>query len=324
MTTGNTRRQKGEPPIGGRNQDAIPAGGDGWLGQLAAELSGAIGDHRKWIDSDRARTLGTTFEVAGRLFTYGAYLALIYLAFNSFVDIRNGMAMGIYDVPEIEGSRAVLFRILAAGLVGPIVVIAVGIGVGWVYNLTVAAAYRVLPRFAGPLVHPSVMFAIVAVLGIYHSAVTSKIATGYLTAKATLEAASPAEVTPATDIPVPSHAVHNAADSGSPGERELARLKAIVNNRLPPAAVESSSHDLPDATGPAGRDSAGERELARLKEIFNNRRPCSKESPETGLKPSTATDSGNAEDAEAGEIKRPEPGPASSADCRAEKERRYD
>src|SRR4030067_2113530 len=88
-----------------------------WLKQLGTELLGAIEDHRKWINADRARALETAFAVSGRLLTYAAYIALAYLAFNSVVAIRSGLTAGIYAIPEhTDGSRVALFPILATGL----------------------------------------------------------------------------------------------------------------------------------------------------------------------------------------------------------------
>ena len=223
------------------------------LRQLATELFGAMEDHRKWIDSDRARTLGTTFEVTGRLLTYGAYLALAYLGFASFLDIRSGIATGIYAIPgEIEGSRVALFNILAAGLVGPIVIIGIGIGVGWMYNLTVASANRLLPRFVRPLVHPSVMFLVVAAFGVYQSVVTSKVATGYLYAQANVEAASPQAL-----------------------PQEAASIKVI----------EIPGRDVPSDVEDTGHVSSSEREVVRLRSMFNSGRPCPKEVQGTELNP---------------------------------------
>lgn len=220
-----------------------------WLDNLAVELLGAIEDHRKWINSDRARALGTTFEISGRLLTYAAYVALAWLAFRSFVGIRSGLAKGIYVVPEhIDGSRIALFNILATGLVGPIAIVAIGIGIGWAYNLTTAAANRALPRFVRPWVHPSIMFAVVAVFAAYHSTITATVASGYLHAKANIEAASPPETVSVKVIDIPG-------------------LDAL-------SAGEDTEHDP-----------SRERELLRLKSIFNNSRPCSNETQGAPLNP---------------------------------------
>mgnify|MGYP001603560802 FL=1 len=103
MANDNTRRRNNESSIGRITNDNR-AGGIRLLNQLATELLGAMEDHRTWIDSARARTLGTTFEVTGRILTYGAYLALAYLGFTGFLDIRNGIAAGIYAIPAaIDG-----------------------------------------------------------------------------------------------------------------------------------------------------------------------------------------------------------------------------
>ena len=218
------------------------------LTQLAGELFGAMEDHRRWIDSGRAHTLGTAFEVTGRLLTYGAYLALAFLAVATFLDIRSGIAGGIYAIHgEIGGSRVALFNILATGLVGPIAVIGTGIGIGWAYNLTVASANRLLPRFATPLIHPSVMFVVVATFGAYQAAVSQKVATAYLYAQANIAAASPQ---------------HHDAE------------KVFVIS-------------TPDGADIVDRDSSSERELLRLKSIFNNRRPCSNEGPGPALNSQT-------------------------------------
>ena len=252
MATDNTRRQNKESSIG-RNTNENRAGGTQLLRQLATELFGAMEDHRKWIDSDRARTLGTTFEVTGRLLTYGAYLALAYLGFTSFLDIRSGIAAGIYAIPgEIEGSRVALFNILATSLVGPIVIIGIGIGVGWMYSLTVASANRLLPRFVRPLVHPSVMFAVVAAFGVYQSVVSSKVATGYLYAQANVEAASPRAL-----------------------PQEAASIKVI----------EIPGRDVPSDVEETGHVSSSEREVVRLRSRFNSCRPCPKEVQGTDLSP---------------------------------------
>jgi hypothetical protein len=252
MATDNTRRQNKESSIG-RNTNENRVGGTQLLRQLATELFGAMEDHRKWVDSDRARTLGTMFVVTGRLLTYGAYLALAYLGFTSFLDIRSGIAAGIYAIPgEIEGSRVALFNILATSLVGPIVIIGIGIGVGWMYNLTVASANRLLPRFVRPLVHPSVMFAVVAAFGVYQSVVSSKVATGYLYAQANVEAASPRAL-----------------------PQEAASIKVI----------EIPGRDVPSDVEDTGHVSSSEREVVRLKSMFNSGRPCPKEVQGTDLNP---------------------------------------
>jgi hypothetical protein len=248
MATDNTRRQNIESSIGRITNDNR-AVSIRLLSQLATELFGAIEDHRTWIDSDRARALGTTFEVTGRLLTYGAYLALAYLGFTSFLDIRNGIAAGIYAIPAaIDGSRVALFNILATGLAGPIAIIAIGIGTGWMYNLTTATANRALPRFARPLVHPSIMLVIVAAFGVYQSVVSAKVATGYLHAQANIEAASP---------------------------QKAVSIKVI----------EIPSPDVPGDSEATGHASSSERELVRLRSMFNTGRPCAKEGQGTELNP---------------------------------------
>jgi hypothetical protein len=252
MAINNTRRQNQKSSIG-RNTNENRASGTRLLRQLATGLFGAMEDHRKWIDSDRARTLGTTFEVTGRLLTYGTYLALAYLGIASFLDIRSGIATGIYAMPgDIGGSRLALFNILATGLVGPIAIIGIGIAVGWVYNLTVASANRLLPRFARPLVHPSVMFVVVAAFAVYQSVVESKVAAGYLYAQANIEAASP-----------------------QASSQEAVLIKVI----------EIPDPDLQSASEIMGHDSSGEREMVRLQSMFKRARPCSKEGQGTELNP---------------------------------------
>jgi hypothetical protein len=222
------------------------------LSQQARELTGAIEDHRKWINSDRARALATTFEVSGRLLTYVAYIFLAYLAFTSFVGIRNGLTTGLYTIPvPSEGSRVALFNILATGLVGPIAIIAIGIGIGWMYNLTTAAANRVLPRFVQPLVHPSIMFAVVTAFVAFHAAVTATAARGYLYAKANVEAASPQETA------------------------SIASIKVI----------EIPGRDVPSDAEDTGHVSSNEREVVRLRSMFNSTRPCPKEGQGTELNP---------------------------------------
>lgn len=223
----------------------------GWLSLLASELMGAIGDHRNWINSERARVLGTTFDVSGRLLAYAAYAALAYLAFNSFVSIRNGLAGGIYVIPEQnDGSRVALFYILASGLAGPIILIAIGIGIGWIYNLTTAAANRLFPRFVRPLIHPSIMFAVAAIFAAYHSAVTATVARGYLVAKANIIAASPQETASINPIEIPGpevQGVPEATGQDSPSDRELERLRSMFANR--PCVNDGQGADLNPQSG---------------------------------------------------------------------------
>jgi hypothetical protein len=231
MATDNTRRQHNESSIRSIENDTS-AGATRLLRQMATELFAAMEDHRRWIDSDRARALGTTFEVTGRLLSYGAYLALAYLGVISFLNIRSGLATGIYAIPAaIEGSRVALFNILAIGLLGPMVIVVIGIGVGWVYNLTVASANRLLPRFVRPLVHPSIMFVVVASFGVYHSVVSSTVAKGYLYARANIETASPSNTEKVIVIAAPGSKV--LADQEASSGRELERLKSMFNHRRP-------------------------------------------------------------------------------------------
>ncbi len=217
-----------------------------WLSLLVSELTEAIGDHRNWINSDRARALETTFDVSGRLLAYAAYAALAYLAFNSFVSIRSGLTGGIYVIPEQnDGSRVALFYILASGLAGPIILIAIGIGIGWMYNLTTAAANRLFPRFVRPLIHPSIMFAVAAIFAAYHSAVTATVARGYLVAKATIIAASPQETASINLAEIPSPEVQGIPETtgqDSPSDRELVRLRSMFANR--PCANDSQGAEL--------------------------------------------------------------------------------
>jgi len=221
------------------------------LGKLAVEIRGAIEDHRKWVNSDRARALGTAFEISGRLFTYAAYAALGYLAYNSFVAIRNGLAAGIYVVPvQSDGPRVALFNILAGGLVGPIVIVAIAFAIGWAYNLATAAARRYFPRFVQPCVHPSILFAVVAAFTAYHSTVTTMAAKSYLYAKTNIDAASPDEVVSIKVIEI----------SG----QEISHIPDIAN------------HDTPS-----------ERELVRLRSMFERGRPCPKENQGTTSNPQT-------------------------------------
>jgi len=221
--------QSGKPFMG-RHEKAILAGIIGWLNALAIELFGAIKDHRNWIRSDRARVLATTFDVSGRLLTYAAYIAIAWLAFKSFVGIRSGLSQGIYAVPEhFDGSRVALFNILAAGLLGPMAIITIGIGIGWMYNLTTAVAHRTLPRFAYPWIHPSIMFVVVAAFAAFHSTVTVTVARGYLYAKANIEAASPMD--DASVIEIPGRDATSAREAS--GERELARLRSLFNRGRP-------------------------------------------------------------------------------------------
>jgi hypothetical protein len=233
LTVDNKRRQIHQSAVS-RSENGNHADATRWLRQLAGELFGAIEDHRKWIASGRARTLGTVFEVTGRLLTYGAYLALAYLAVTSYLDIRGGIAAGIYAIrSEIGGSRVALFNILAAGLVGPIAVIGTGIGVGWVYNLTVASANRLLPRFVRPLVHPSIMIVVVATFGVYQAVVSSIVATGFLYGRANIAAASPQHADAEKVMVISAPAGTDVVDRDTSSERELLRLRSIFNNRRP-------------------------------------------------------------------------------------------
>jgi len=208
-----------------------------WLSHLVTEIRGAVADHRNWIDSDRARVLGTTFDVSGRFLAYAAYIALAYLAFNSVLDIRYGLAAGIYSIPEqVDGTRVALFYVLAGGLAGPIAIIVLGIGIGWLYNLTTATANWALPRFVQPCVHPSILFIVVAAFAVYHSPVTATVAKGYLYAKVTIEAASPQEAGSIKIFEIPSPPIPGIAEATIqeiPGDRELARLRSMFNSSQP-------------------------------------------------------------------------------------------
>ena len=257
MAAENTRQHNGtasattqaDKPSTGRNANTASASALSWLRHLTIESLGAIEDHRKWITSDRARTLGSIFEVSGRLLAYAAYISLAWLAFNSFVDIRNGLTTGTYVIPApSDGSRVALFNILATGLVGPIAIIVIGVGIGWIYNLTTATANRVLPRFVQPLVHPSILFAVVAAFAAFHPAVTATVARGYLFAKANIEAASP---------------------------QQAVSIKVI----------EIPDRNVPDVPEVTGHDAPTERELVRLKSMFTSGRPCSNEGQGTELNP---------------------------------------
>lgn len=250
-STASAITQNGRPSIS-RNANDVRASVVRWLKYMAIELRGAVEDDRKWINSDRARALGTTFEVSGRLLVYVAYLTLAWLVFTSLVGILDGLTTGAYAIPaHIDGKRVALFNILAAGLVGPITIIAIGIGIGWMYNLTTASANWALPRFARPWVHPSILFAVVAVFSAFHSAVMDTIARGYLHAKANIEAASP---------------------------RETASIVKIIEG--PNAAVPGTS----EATG---HHSSGDREVARLRSMFESGRPCLTEAKGVELIPQT-------------------------------------
>jgi len=245
MAARNSRRQDGTAPIAsqtgkpsmGNVGNAFRADVIRRLSQAASGLLGAIEDHRKWINSDRARVLETIFGVAGRFLTYAAYVSLTWLAFRGFVGIRKGLAAGAYVIPEhLDGSRVALFNILAAGLAGPMVIIAIGFGIGWVYNVTTATANRALPRFTQPLIHPSIMFVIVAGFAASHSAVTATVAKGYLHAKANIEAASPQEAVSVKVIEIPrldASRAPEAMEHDSSSERELVRLKSMFNSGQP-------------------------------------------------------------------------------------------
>jgi hypothetical protein len=235
----------------GRGANVFLAEIIGWLKNTVIEFLGAIKDHRSWINSDRARALANTFEISGRLLSYAAYIAFAWLAFNSFIGIRDGLSKGVYVVAEqIGGSRVALLNILAAGLIGPMAMIAIGFGIGWIYNLAVAAANRTLPRFAQPLIHPLLMFAVVAAFAAAHSSITATVASGYLHAKANIEAASP----PST------------------------------------VSIKAKVIDIPGLGGlkdddSADRDSTRDRELVQLKSMFTNRQPCVQASQGTDLDP---------------------------------------
>jgi len=257
MPAENTRRQdktttattQSGKPSTDRNANDVRARLILWLTFLAIELRGAVEDHRKWINSDRARALGTTFEVSGRLLAYAAYIVLAYLVFNSFLGIRNGLATGFYAIAgEIEGSRVALFNILAAGLVGPIAIIAIGMGIGWIYNLTTATARRFLPRFVQPWVHPSIMFVVIAALTAFHPAVTAAVAKAYLYAKANIAA----------------------------GSRHTVLSENRIANPVPDVSIS------PEATA---RDTTSERELVRLKSMFHDGRPCPDKAEGVDLNP---------------------------------------
>ena len=262
MVTGHTRRQNktvSATKPASRGANVVIAGVVRWLTYLATELLGAAQDHRKWIHSARARALETTFALAGRFLAYSAYIALVYLAVSSFVDIRNGLARGIYTIPEhVDGMRVALFYILAAGLVGPILIIAVGIGIGWTHNLTTAAANRALPRFVQPLIYPSILFVVVATYATYHSAITATLASGYLHARSNIEAASPQGTAPIVaikEIEIPRMDVSGDIDvmeNSSSSERELVRLRSIFNSGQPCPAEgqEAEAVSPPEITRP--------------------------------------------------------------------------
>lgn len=210
-----------------------------WLHKLPAELSGSVDDHQNWISSDRARTLESVFIISGRLLSYAAYITLAWLAFRSVIGIRSGIVRGTFTIPEFgDGSRVALFNILAAGLIGPLIIIAIGFGIVWAYNLTAAGAKQALPRFAQPLIYPLFMFAVAAVIAFYHSSITATAARGYLHAKANIEAASPTETAAVKMkvIEIPGLGILNvdeSAEHSASNERELVQLKSIFNNRKP-------------------------------------------------------------------------------------------
>lgn len=245
METENARRQdraasaatQTDKSSAGQNAKTICADLFRWLNALVIDVLGAIEDHRKWVNSERARALGTAFEITGRLFTYAAYAALAYLAYNSFASIRNGLTAGVYAIPVLsDGPRVALFNILAGGLVGPFVIIAIGFGIGWSYNLTTAAARRLFPRFVQPWAHPLILFAVVAAFAVFHATVTTTAAWSYLYVRANIEAASPNEVVSIKIIEIPGQDVSDlpeVAIHDSPNERELVRLKSMFNSGLP-------------------------------------------------------------------------------------------
>jgi hypothetical protein len=192
-----------------------------------AEILGAIEDHRNWIDSDRARTLGKATEVAGRLLAYGAYLALAYWGYTSWLGIRGALAMGTgLPAAGIGDSRLALFYILAAGLLAPLLLIGIYIGGGWIYNTMVAKAHRALPRFAGPMIHPSLLLVAAAILGFCQTTVLSQIATGCRFAKATVVAASGHKVAATHALDRVNNSVNT--DLLSDREKELLRVRAAI------------------------------------------------------------------------------------------------
>ena len=107
MTADNSRRQRRAASTttqvssssAGGDPGGIPESLVRWLTELVSELRGAIEDHRKWTDSDRARSLGNAFVVVGRFLTYAAYLVLAYQTFDSYVDADRGIAAGHYAIP---------------------------------------------------------------------------------------------------------------------------------------------------------------------------------------------------------------------------------
>ena len=245
MDTGKTQQKNKnasavkptEDPLDRRVTTITFSGGVRHIKYLIAELSGAVHDHRQWINSSRARTLETTFDISGRVLVFIAYIALSYLAVNSFVGIRDGLARGIYAIPEhVDGMRVALFYILVAGLIGPILILAIGIGIGWMHNLTTAAANRALPRFVRPLIYPSILFVVAAGFSTYHSDITATLARGYVHAKSTIEAASPQETSADKMIEISRLGVPGEnliMEPSSSGEHELARLQSIFKRGQP-------------------------------------------------------------------------------------------
>ena len=237
------------------------------LRELMQQLLGAVDDHRNWIPSDRARALESAFEISGRLLGYAAFFAIAYLVLNSVLDIRHGLGTGLYRLPESgDDARVALFNILAGGLIGPIVVAAIGFGVGWVYNLTTAAANQALPRFARTLIRPIIIVAVAAAYAAMHSMITATAAIGWLHVKTNIDAALP-------------------KNAGSQQTFE---------------ALESNDKGTGDAMR---HESVNDRELARLKSIFHDSRPCLEEKtgvdinspteasrPQPGLAPNRACD----------------------------------
>lgn len=293
MAARTTRKQNksattpNDEPSFTRHASGVGSAAIRWLSRLAGEWSGAVEEHRKWINSERARALGNAFDVSGRLFSYAAYITLAWLAFNAFVVIRNGLAAGIYALPEQnEGSRVALFNILAGGLLGPIILIAIGIGIGWIYNLAIASAQRIFPRFVQPLVHPSILLTLAAGFAVFNSATTTTAARGYLLAKANIEAALQHNIATVTVIEIPAPAVQDVAEvtgDGSSGERELVRLRSMFANRpcVPADQGAPANPEPQDQLPQPGMTSAAD---------CRTETPLGTNESKAGIRPRSATD----------------------------------
>jgi hypothetical protein len=106
-----------------------------------------------------------------------------------------------------------------------------------------------LPRFAQPLIYPSILFAVVAGFAASHSAITSTVARGYLHAKANIEAASPQETTSTSiriiEIPLSAERAAETTELDAASERELVQLRSIFSSGQPCATEDQGAAAAP-------------------------------------------------------------------------------